>query len=64
MAILTIQEFTERAEVTVHQCTRCSCLLRETPLRVSDVIVYIFAEKKIMHRYTCPDCNHSCLMHQ
>jgi len=64
MAILNIQEFTERAEAQVHHCERCSSLLRESPLRVSDVIIYIFGEKRIIHRYTCPDCNFSCLINE
>lgn len=62
MAILNINQFSERIATIVILCEKCSGGMEETPMNTFDAIKFIFGKKKIIKRYRCLDCENEILV--
>jgi uncharacterized membrane protein (UPF0127 family) len=58
MAILTISEFVERAEVALVQCTQCKGIMFEQDIQRLDALIFVFGKRTLPRRYRCADCGY------
>ncbi|MCC6372859.1 MAG: hypothetical protein IT236_17780 [Bacteroidia bacterium] len=56
MAILSINEFTERVHQKHIPCKQCRNGMKEVSIRKTDALLFLFGLKKVPHRYICDDC--------
>lgn len=56
MALLNIDQFTERTEKSVHVCPKCFGTMHQVALRWQDLCLAFVNSKKIMERIKCTDC--------